>query len=174
MIRFLFPFIAVLLFLFEPAFALFSPIKLGSNELVLVPRFLILYLIFIAIYYDRKKAVWYGLIFGLLYDVFHINIIGLYVVLYPLICFIAGSTVKFIHQNLLTNTIVSVLLVGVMETVLYYFYLIINFTSISFLEFFETRLIPTIVANLLFLLLLGWVFKLVITKRIMERARELS
>lgn len=174
MIRFLIPLTAILLFLLEPAFALFSPIQLGDYKLVLVPRFLILFLIFVAIYYSRKKAVIYGVIFGLLYDIFHINIIGLYVVLYPLICFIAGSTVKFIHQNLFTNTIVSVLLVAIMETILYYFYYLINFTSISFTDFVENRLIATIVANLLFLMLLGWVFRLIINKRLMERTRDIS
>lgn len=174
MIRFVIPLIAVVLFLLEPAFALFSPIQLGDKEFVLVPRFLILYLIFIAIYYNRKRAVIYGLIFGLLYDLVHINIIGVYVVLYPLVCFLAGSSVKFINQNLLINSIVSVLLVAMMETILYYFYLIIDFTSIPFTTFLETRLLSTIVSNFLFLLILGWLFKLIIDARIMERAREIS
>lgn len=174
MIRFLIPFIAVVLFLLEPPFALFSPIQFGDYELVLVPRFVILYLIFIAIYYNRKRAMMYGFVFGLLYDVFHINIVGLYVVLFPIICFLAGSTVKIFHQNLFTNTIISVLLVALMETILYYFYFIIGFTSISFSTFFVNRLTPTIIANLLFLIILGWIFKLVIDARIMERAREIS
>lgn len=174
MIRFLIPFIAIVLFLLEPEFALFSPIQLGDGIYYLVPRFLILYLIFIAIYYSRKRAVTYGLIFGLLYDVFYIDIIGLYSVLYPLICFIAGSSVKFIHQHLITTTIISVLLVALMEVILYYFFFIIHFTSIPFSTFFISRLIPTIIANLLFLMILGWVFKLVIDARIMERARNIS
>ncbi len=77
-VDFLIPFVAVLLFLLEPEFALFSPIDLNEETVYLVPRFLILYLIFISIYYNRKRAVIYGLIFGLLYDVFYIDIIGLY------------------------------------------------------------------------------------------------
>ena len=56
----------------------------------LVPRFLIIYLIFVAIYYDRKRAMVYGLFFGLLYDVFFIDIIGLYSFIYPLMCLIAS------------------------------------------------------------------------------------
>ena len=65
---------------------MFSPIEVKGQIFYLVPRFLILYLIFISIYYSRQRAVMYGL-FGVLYDVFYIDIIGLYSVLFPLICF---------------------------------------------------------------------------------------
>lgn len=87
MVRFLIPSVAVLLFLLEPEFAMLSPIEVKGHIYYLVPRFLILYLIFISIYYSRQRAVMYGLFFGVLYDVFYIDIIGLYSVLYPLICF---------------------------------------------------------------------------------------
>ncbi|HWL27013.1 MAG TPA: rod shape-determining protein MreD [Ureibacillus sp.] len=171
-VRFLIPLTAIVLFLLEPVFALFSPINLNEQTVFLVPRFLILYLIFVSIYYSRKRAVVYGIIFGLLYDVFYIDIIGLYTVLYPLICLIAGSTVKFIHQHLMITTLLSLILVALMEIVLYYFFLFINFTTIPFSDFMMTRLIPTIIANLLFLVMLGWVFKYLINARVLQRARE--
>lgn len=53
--RFLIGFVAVLLFLLESEFAVFSPLQLGEGIYYLIPRFLILYLIFLAIYYSRKK-----------------------------------------------------------------------------------------------------------------------
>lgn len=61
MVRFLIPSVAVLLFLLEPEFAMLSPIEVGGHIYYLVPRFLILYLIFISIYYSRQRAVMYGL-----------------------------------------------------------------------------------------------------------------
>ena len=51
MIRSIIPLIAVLLFFLEPVFSLFSPIEIGGNSYTLVPRFVIVYLIFIAVYY---------------------------------------------------------------------------------------------------------------------------
>ncbi len=173
-IRLLIPAIAVLLFLLEPEFALFSPIILDGETIYLVPRFLILYLIFISIYYNRNRAVLYGLLFGLLYDVFYIDIIGLYSVLYPLLCFIAGWSVKYIHQHLVITTILAVMLVAFMEVVLYQFFFLINFTSMPFDAFLYSRLIPTILANLLFLLMLGWAFKYLINARVLQRARNMS
>ncbi len=174
MVRYLIPFVAVLLFFLEPEFAKFSPIYFDDYTAYLVPRFLILYLIFISIYYNRKRAVIYGLVFGLLYDVFYIDIIGLYSVLYPLVCFIAGWSVKFIHQHLLITTVLAVLLVAGMEFLLYEFFLLIDFTAMPFGEFFSGRLLPTIGANLLFLLMLGWAFKYLIDARLLQRERGMT
>lgn len=174
MIRYLIPFVAVLLFLLEPEFAKFSPIYFEDYTAYLVPRFLILYLIFISIYYNRKRAIIYGLIFGLLYDVFYIDIIGLYSVLYPLVCFIAGWSIKFIHQHLLITTVLAVLLVAGMEFLLYEFFLLIDFTAMPFMVFLNGRLLPTIGANLLFLLMLGWAFKYLIDARLLERERSMT
>lgn len=53
--RFLIGFVAVLLFLLESEFAVFSPLQFGEGIYYLIPRFLILYLIFLSIYYSRKK-----------------------------------------------------------------------------------------------------------------------
>ena len=126
MARFLIPFVAVILFFLETDFSLFSPIKWHGQLYYLVPRFLILYLIFLSIYYDRKRAMLYGLIFGVLYDIFYIDIIGLYTFLYPFICFIAGSTVKHIHQHLAITTILSLVLVALLEIVLHQFFFLIS------------------------------------------------
>jgi len=173
-IRLMIPLLAILLFLLEPAFALFSPIEWNGEFFYFVPRFLILYLIFLSIYYNPKRAVTYGLIFGLLYDVFYIDIIGLYTVLYPLVCYIAGWSVKYIHQHLSITTILSVLLVALMEVALYYFFRFIDFTNLPFTEFFMNRLVPSILANLLYLIMLGWAFKYLIDARVLQKIRELS
>lgn len=164
-IRLLLPAVAVLLFLIEPVFALFSPIEISDRIIYLVPRFLFMYLLFLAVYYDRKKSILYGVIFGLLYDVFYIDIIGLYAVLYPLFCLFISWVVKYIQQSLLIVTILTVFFVALLEFVIYEFFLLISFTSIGMESFLLSRLVPTIFANLLFLILLGWVFKYFIKTR---------
>ena len=109
MIRFLVIIISVLLFYMEPIFGLFSPIELNGDFYVFSSSFFIIYLIFVAIYYDRKRAMLYGLFFGLLYDVFFIDIIGLYSFIYPLMCLVASFMVKYIHQHLIVSTILTLL-----------------------------------------------------------------
>ncbi|MBS7345175.1 MAG: rod shape-determining protein MreD [Caryophanon sp.] len=168
-VRLLIPFIALLLFFLESNFALFSPLEFNERTVYLVPRFLFLYLVFISVYYDRKRAIQYGLVFGILFDVFYLNLIGLYTVLYPLVCIIAGSTVRYMHQHLATTIALAIGLMGIFEFVLYQFFYFISYTSMPLDVFFYDRLLPTIGANLLFLLMLGWIFKYLISARLLQR-----
>jgi rod shape-determining protein MreD len=169
MIRLVIPILAVILFFLEPVFGLFSPIDLNGEYHYLIPRFLIMYLIFISIYYSRNRAMVYGLVFGLLYDVVYIDIIGLYSFLYPLICLIASFIVKYIHRNLLVTTVISLVLVAGLEFALYQFFTLIGLRDISLQVFVRERLIPTMIANSIFLVVLGWAFKYVINARLLQR-----
>lgn len=174
MVRWMLPAIAVVLFLVEPTFSMLSPIRMGENALIIVPRFLILFLIFVAVYYNRKRAYIYAALFGLLYDVIYIDVIGLYTGLYVGVCFIAAWCVKFIHQHILIVTILAMLLMSVMEIILYYFYGFTGVTDMSIMEFLLHRLLPTVGANFIYLLLLGWAFKYVIDARLIEIERNIA
>ena len=174
MIRFFVIIISVLLFYMEPIFGLFSPIQLDGEFYYLVPRFLIMYLLFVAIYYDRKRAMLYGLFFGLLYDVFFIDIIGLYSFIYPLMCLMASFIVKYIHQHLIVATILTLLLVAVVELLLFLFYTFIGIKSMTYTDFIEVRLIPTMIANSVFILMFGWGFKYILLYRFNQKALMLQ
>ena len=56
MIRSIIPLIAILLFFLEPVFSLFSPLEIGGALYTLVPRFVIVFLVFIAVYYSRQAC----------------------------------------------------------------------------------------------------------------------
>ncbi|MFD1030503.1 rod shape-determining protein MreD [Metaplanococcus flavidus] len=169
MIRYLLPLIALVLFFLEPVFGLFSPLQVDGDYYYIVPRFLLMFLIFVTVYYNPKQAMIYGLVFGLLYDVFFIDIIGLYAVLYPLMCLIAGYIVKSVHRNLLVATLVTLLLTAFFEFMLYLFFSLISLISVPSDVFLTSRLLPTMIANSLFLVMLGWAFKSVIVARLFER-----
>ena len=115
----------------------------------------------------------YGLFFGLLYDVYYIDIIGLYSVLYPVICLAAGVAVKHIHQNLIISTTLSLILVVLLELILYLVYSLIALKSIEFSHFLTTRLVPTMIANSIFLIMLGWAFRNLIRSRYSEIEKQL-
>lgn len=170
MMRFLVPIISVLLFYMEPIFGLFSPIEIGDSFYILVPRFLIIYLIFVSIYYDRKRAMIYGLIFGLLYDVFFIDIIGLYSFIYPLMCLVASLISKYVYQNLLVATILTLILVGTVELLLFLFYTFIGIKSLTYTDFYQFNLLPTMIANLVFIAMFGWIFKYILQSRFKQKA----
>lgn len=81
---------------------------------------------------------------------------------------------KIIHQHLVVTTTISVVLVAILEFVLYQFFYLIAFTTIPLTDFLQSRLLPTIIANTLFLMILGWAFKYLINARVLQRAREVS
>ncbi|WP_210468786.1 rod shape-determining protein MreD [Sporosarcina sp. 6E9] len=172
MIRSVIPLIAILLFFLEPVFSLYSPIEVGGTLYILVPRFVIVYLVFIAIYYSRQRAIIYGIVFGLLYDMFYIDIIGLYAFLYPLICFIAAGIIRYVHKHIITVMILTLLLVALLDVLSYTFVSIIALTSIEPEVFISTRLIPTMIANSLFVIMFGWIFKKLIDNRVLLKGSE--
>ncbi len=169
MIRYLLPLIALVLFFLEPVFGLFSPLQFNGENYYIVPRFLLMFLIFVTVYFDVKHAMFYGLFFGLLYDVFFIDIIGLYSFLYPMMCLIAGYIVKSVHRNLFVATLLTLLLTALFEFMLYLFFSVISLIDVPVDSFLTLRLLPTMIANSLFLLMLGWAFKSVIVARLIDR-----
>ncbi|PIC80635.1 rod shape-determining protein MreD [Sporosarcina sp. P18a] len=169
MIRFIIPLIALLLFFLEPIFSLFSPIEINGNLYVTVPRFLIVYLIFIATYYTSKRAIIYGFVLGLLYDMYHIDIIGLYTFMYPLICYVAALVIRQIERHTVTVMVLSVVMIVLLELLSYFFASVIALTSIDFGEFFTSRLVPTMIANSLFIVMFGYMFQQITEKRFFQK-----
>ncbi|WP_342525257.1 rod shape-determining protein MreD [Chryseomicrobium sp. FSL W7-1435] len=165
MIRFLVIFIALFLFYMEPVFGLLSPVSIGPEFYILVPRFLIIYLVFVAIYYNRKRAIILGVIFGLLYDVFFIDIIGLYSFIYPILIAISVWVMRHVHLNVLTLSLLLLMLLAGLESLLFVFNTIIGTSSLLFDEFLQLRLLPTMLANLVFVVATGWFFKWLLVQR---------
>lgn len=172
MIRFLLPLVGLALFFLEPVFGLFSPLQFDGGYYYIVPRFLLMFLIFVTVYYDSKHAMFYGLFFGLLYDVFFIDIIGLYSFLYPAMCLIASYIIKSVHRNLWVTTLLTLVLTALFEFILYQFFSLIGLISMPMDTFLNFRLLPTMIANSLFLIMLGWAFRQVIVARWLERENK--
>lgn len=170
MIRFIIPLIAVILFFLEPVFSLFSPISIADVSYTLVPRFVIVYLIFITAYYGRKHAILYGIILGLLYDMYHIDIIGVYTFLYPVICYFAALIIRQIHRHIITVMLLSLAMVALLELLSFFFSSLIALTAIGFEEFIVHRLMPTMVANSIFVGMFGYLFKRLIDELGMQKA----
>lgn len=170
MIRFIIPLIAVILFFLEPVFSLFSPVTIGDGQYTLVPRFVIVYLIFIAVYYSRQRAIIYGFALGLLYDMYHIDIIGVYTFLYPVICYLATLIIRQVHRHIITVMLLSLLMVALLEISSYFFASLIALTAIGFEDFLMSRLSPTMIANSIFVCMFGYFFKQLIDKRGLEKA----
>ena len=164
--RSIIPYIIAILFFSEPFFSLFSPIAFGDKLLTLVPRFVVIFLVFMAVYGKQKEAIIYGIVTGLLYDIFYIDIIGVYTFLYPIIVLLAAKIMQLIHKHIVVVILLSLLLIAILEIASFGFASFISLTSISFNEFVNARLIPTILANSLFTIMFGWFFYKVLLPKV--------
>lgn len=157
--KYIIPTMLTVLFFLEPVVSLFSPIQYNDAMLTLVPRFVFVCLIFLGVYGNRKMTIIYGAIFGLLYDIFYIDIIGVYAFLYPVIAIIAVGIIRYVHKNMLIVIFITFLLIALLEVLSFGFVSFVSITSIGFDEFVIHRLIPTMLANSVFIMMFSWFFK---------------
>ncbi|KIL44554.1 rod shape-determining protein MreD [Jeotgalibacillus soli] len=157
--RLILPLLGIVIFYSESIFATFSPIELLGDTRYLVPRFLLLFILFISVFYRPKTAYIYGFVFGLLYDLFFTGIIGVYMFLFPLIVYIALNILKVIHNHIIVVAVLGILLIAGLEWVVYQFNLLIGVAGIDFKTFVQQRLWSTLVYNGLFIAILAYPFK---------------
>jgi rod shape-determining protein MreD len=122
---------------------------------IMVPHLLVIALIFLTIYGNRNLGIMYGFIFGILYDVIYIEIIGIYLFALPLLCYIVSKIMKVLQTNLLIVTLVTLFGIALLEVVVYEMNFILYQTTMDFSRMAKLRLLPTILLNLLFTLILA-------------------
>ncbi|WP_110927087.1 rod shape-determining protein MreD [Bacillus massiliglaciei] len=154
--------IALIFFVFEGFFAQFFA-NFGDHVL-LIPRFMAVFLFFVTIYGSRKYGMIYGAILGLGYDVVYTEILGVYMFLLPFLAYLLSKLMRVLHMNLWVVCLVSLFFVGVIELVSYEINVVLSFTAMNFGEFLTSRLLPTLLLNFVFILLFCYPLK-----RLMER-----
>ncbi|GLB58367.1 rod shape-determining protein MreD [Cytobacillus sp. NCCP-133] len=157
--RFLLPLILLGLFIAESIFVQLTPPGLFGSGKIAVPRFLIVSLLFLTIYGSKKHGVIYGLLFGLLFDIVYVEIIGIYLFLFPLIAYITTKLMKILQTNVAMASIIVIVGVALLEAGAYQLNFLIHRTDMDFASFLSVRLAPTLILNLIFIILAAFPFK---------------
>lgn len=157
--KFLLPVLFITCFLLESVFIELLPEKYFHHENILVPHLVMIALVFLTIYGSRNLGLLYSFIFGLVYDVIYIEIIGIYLCMFPLMSYIISKIMKVLQNNLLIMTVVTLFGIALLELGVYEMNLLIHQTSMNFSTFAASRLLPTIVLNLVFILIFAYPFK---------------
>jgi rod shape-determining protein MreD len=101
---------------------------------------------------------------------YHIDIIGIYTFLYPVICYLAALIIRQIHRHIISVMLLSMVMVALLELLSFFFASLIALTAISFEEFIVIRLMPTIIANSIFVAMFGYLFKRLIDAKGLQKA----
>lgn len=157
--KFLLPLLFLFLFVLESIFIEFLPGRMFGEDIILVPRFLMIAILFFTIFGNVKQGIITGLIIGLLFDVVYTGIIGIYLVLFPLIAYFVSKIMKILQANVVILTFVSVIGIAFLELSVYEMNYLINITRMEFLMFLNQRLLPTLILNLLLTIIIGYPLK---------------
>ncbi|GED13318.1 rod shape-determining protein MreD [Aneurinibacillus migulanus] len=142
------------LFLIEGTIAqVFAPEVWGLPWIV-VPRFVLVGVVFIGLYAGRRKALYFGLFFGLLYDVVYTEVIGVYAFATAVLGYLAGLSSRYFHQSWFLVLVNVLLVVLVNEWLVYQVYHLFNRASMEALTLLLKEMVPTTVFNTLFAMLI--------------------
>jgi rod shape-determining protein MreD len=153
------PLILAFCFILESIFVELLPAKLFDHTRILVPHFLMVMIIFVTIYGNRKQGIMYGFIFGLLFDIVYTEIIGIYLLMFPLVAYITSWMMRILQTNILIVSLVTLLGVTILELGVYELNFLIHRTEMVFATYLSDRLFPTLILNLIFIIIIAFPFK---------------
>lgn len=157
--KILLPLLFIFLFILESIFAQYIPPEVFGKSYILVPHFLFAGILFFTIYAGRKYGIIYAAIFGLLFDIVWIEIIGIYFFLFPFITYLVSKIMHVLQTNIIVAFFVSLLGIALLEIGVYEMYFLIDITNLEFISFFELRFYSTLILNAVFLIIAAYPLK---------------
>lgn len=165
--RIFFPIILFFLLVTEGTALYLLPASLTSMEIMIVPHWVFVFLVFVSLFYDTNDtyyAIVYGVIFGLLIDIVYTGVLGIYMFVYPVSLYCVHLFKRFFQTNLLMTIFLSSIGIVITELLLFVIFSFIGIVNIYGAHFIVQRLLPTILANILFLIPLYFLLKEVLIK----------
>ncbi|WHY65866.1 rod shape-determining protein MreD [Neobacillus sp. SuZ13] len=145
--KFLLPLLFLLLFIVESLFVEYLPEKVFGFERIFVPHFLFIAILFLTIFVGRKHGIIYAAIFGLLFDVVYVEIIGIYFFLFPFISYLIYKLLQVLQSNIITAFLAAVLGVSLLEIGVYEMNYLIHVTDLDFIGYMNLRFYPSLILN---------------------------
>lgn len=159
MMRVVLPAVILFFFIFEGSvMQVFSAAYFVASS-IFVPRFVMMLILLVAIFMKRSTALVYGLIFGLGMDVIYTDYIGVYVFTMAFTAYLIASFAPLFHPSLLTALFLCLLGVVILEFQVYGLYAVIGIAQVRMDDFLYERLLPTLVLNAVFLIVVYYPMK---------------
>lgn len=157
--KFLLPLLFLFLFILESLYVQYVPVEILGRNSIVTPHFLFAALLFLTIYVGKKQGIIYAAIFGLLFDIVYIEVIGIYLFLYPFICYLVSKIMHIMQTNIVIAFLVSLLGIALLEVGVYEMDYLIHVTNLDFMSFINLRFYPTLIINAIFITIAGYPFK---------------
>ena len=144
----------VLLFTLDNLLVIFFPIQPIFGNYLVVPYLLLIGLCIYTFYDEKNYSFWLAIVFGLIYDIFATNLLGLYIIMFPtMVMLIKKRLVEVTPVNFISIFYVSTVAILAVEIIVYTFVRIITARNMTLLEFAQYRLFITLIFNTFLLLI---------------------
>jgi rod shape-determining protein MreD len=161
--RFYIPTLVFILLVIEGTiFQLVTPPQ-NEMDVTLVPRFVIVMIVFIGIHFGRFSSIVYGLAFGLIYDIVYTQLLGVYMFGFGFIGYACAYTYKQIQDSLFFHLLLMLAAVSFFEYYQFGLYKLIGITDLQANLFFYERFLPGIILNIAFAIIVYYPVKKLIT-----------
>ncbi|MCI1903774.1 rod shape-determining protein MreD [Enterococcus hirae] len=159
-IRIYLPIAAILLFLIDAQIT--RALQLVGKESFLIHAHLLLIVLMMASFrMKRKTMIFWGIVLGLLMDLYYIGIIGIYTIAMPLTVAATYLLFSYVEANSFTLLINTIIIISIFEVSTAGLQVLFNISNISGVVFFARMLGPTLLFNIgMFLLLIAPLRKL--------------
>jgi len=149
------PVILFLLLVLEGVAIELLPVSIFPIHYLIVPHWVFIFLVIVMLFYDTSETFFgiiYAVIFGLLIDIVYTDFLGIYMFVYPFSIYIVSLLKQVFQANFYITMLLSTLGIIIVEVLILFIYTFIGVIDITNHHFLLDRLLPTILANLLFLI----------------------
>ncbi|MCD5323723.1 MULTISPECIES: rod shape-determining protein MreD [Pontibacillus] len=155
--RLILPAILLLFLVLEGTATDFLPKEWLLSDYYIIPHWVFVFLVYIAIFYDfdyTYYCVLYGILFGFLFDLLYTDILGVYMFTYGITAYIVHGLKKLLHANMFVAILMSVVGVAMADALIFFLYSSVQGFVMTWETYALMSLIPTLLANLVFTLVL--------------------
>lgn len=125
-------------------------LPLFSNEWMIVSHFLFLFLLYVAVFFERSHtyyAVILAIIFGLIEDIVYTDVMGVYLFSYTFIIYIVRVLMKFLQSNMAIALLLTVFGVLAADIMIFLVYQLAQLHEMDWKTYWQYRLLPTVIWN---------------------------
>lgn len=133
------------------------PENLLNLSIIIIPHWILVFLIMLSFFYEEKNPqdfIVYAIVFGLLVDIVYTDTLGVYMFSYGLALYTAILLKRVLQENIVMTIFTTIISVILAEAIISGIYTMLGITSVYWVDNLTLRLLPTIIANIVFLLII--------------------
>lgn len=157
-------FIFLFLFLFlilEGVSIKFLPTSFVQSGQMMVPHWVLIILILVEVFFDRENtytALLFAFVFGLLIDIVYTGILGVYMFSYGIVIYLTHIMKRILHGNFFVTLLYTILGIICSDLLITFIFNLVDVIHVSWELYWIGRLLPTVILNLVFFIILYPIF----------------